>query len=61
MGLKFKKVKNQDIWEAPNGTDIIYDPIFNEYSIERNSFFAFAKTLRAAKRIANTDLRFAKA
>ena len=57
--MKFRKVKGEPIWIGENGkTSITYNSAFGDYQVNKNTFFAFAKTLEEAKTIANTDYRF---
>ena len=57
--MKFRKVKGKQTWIGENKeTSITYNPIFEDYQVNKRTFFAFAKTLEEAKKIANTDYRF---
>ena len=60
MTIAFRKVKNEQIWKAANGTTIRYNPFFELFDVNRGTFFASAKTLQEAKKIASTDLRFCR-
>lgn len=58
MTIKFRKVKNERTWKAANGTTIQYNIFFEQYVVNRGTFFESASTLAQAKEIANTDYRF---
>lgn len=58
MAIKFRKVKNEQIWKAANGTTIQYNIFFKQYVVNRGTFFESASTLEQAKEIASTDYRF---
>ena len=58
--MKWRKTRNKKEWQNENGVKIRYNSVFNHYSVEKRTFFAFADTLEDAKRIAVTDYRFSK-
>lgn len=56
--VKYRKVRNKDIWKASTGAEIRYNIFFKHYAVQKSTRFEFAKTLEEAKAIIETDHRF---
>jgi len=56
--MKFRKVRNEEMWIAQNGTTIRYNHFFGQYDINRGTFFEFAKTLNEAMDVARHSSTF---
>ena len=56
--MTWRKIRNKQEWKNENGVRIVYNPFFENYQIEKKTFFKSASTLEEAKKIAETHYYF---